>query len=307
MKYCLFFTPILPYPTGGGSAIRASIALEVLSSMYRVIVINPELWGYRIEIFREDWVRANSTAYFRIRPERVKEIRPLVEDFLAGEPAGAMIDLLYAFRQAIAPLALNCLQVGGTPARVTILDLDDDETARNEQFVPLHEAAGDTDLASQVKAELPKITLFRGLLMPRFRFNLLASPGDCVAMTARYPGRAFVHLPNAVRLPGGPESAAHDPHRMLFLGTLDYLPNQDAVSFFAREILPLIRETNSAMSLRVVGVGSSAAVTAAASDVKARSNSAGASPHSADVSRPAASIATSDPKRSTKCRHALQM
>ena len=261
--YCLFVTSFLPYPTGGGSAMRASIALEVLSSLYSVIVVHPELWESREGIFHDDWVRAHSAAFFRIRPDRLKEIRPLVEDFLAGEPGGAKLEAVYAFRQVVAPLAINCFNAAGSQPRVTILDLDDDECARNEQFVPLHEAAGEAALAAKIRSEIPKMNLFRAMLMPRFNHLLLASADDCTALRSRHPGHSFVHVPNAVRAPQSPAAGVdRDPRSILFVGSLDYLPNADAVAFFARSILPLIRQANNRMTFRIVGVGQSESIAA---------------------------------------------
>ena len=261
--YCLFVTPFLPYTTGGGSPIRASMALEVLSSLYSVIVVHPELWESREGIFRDDWVRAHSVAFFRIQPDRLKEIRPLVEDFLAGEPDGAKLEVVYAFRQAIAPLAMSCFNAAGSQPRVTILDLDDDECARSAQFAPLHEAAGEAALAAKIRAEIPKMNLFLAMLMPRFNHLLLASPDDCTALRLRHPGHSFVHVPNAVWAPQSSATAGvREPRSILFVGSLDYLPNEDAVAFFARSILPLIRERDHRMTFRIVGVGQSESIAA---------------------------------------------
>ena len=262
--YCLFVTPFLPYPTGGGPPIRASMALEVLSSLYSVIVVHPELWESREGIFHDDWVRAHSAAFFRIHPHRVQDIRPLVEDFLTGEPGGAKLEAVYAFRQVVAPLAINCFNAAGSQPRVTILDLDDDECARSEQFAPLHEAAGEAALAAKIRAEIPKMNLFRTMLMPRFNHLLLASADDCTALRSRHPGHSFVHVPNAVRAPESSATAGvRDPRSILFVGSLDYLPNEDAVAFFARSILPLIRKTDEQMAFRIVGVGQSESIAAA--------------------------------------------
>jgi glycosyltransferase involved in cell wall biosynthesis len=261
--YCLFVTSFLPYPTGGGSAMRASIALEVLSSLFSVIVVQPELWANREGIFHDDWVRAHSAAFFRIQPDRLKEIKPLVEDFLAGEPDGAKLDVVYAFRQAIAPLAMSCFNAAGTQPRVTILDLDDDECGRNEQFAPLHEAAGEAALAATIRAEIPKMNLFRAMLIPRFDHLLLASPDDCTALRSRHPDHSFVHVPNAVRAPHSSATAGvRDRQSILFVGSLDYLPNADGVAFFARSILPLLREQDDRITFRIVGVGQSDSIVA---------------------------------------------
>ena len=261
--YCLFVTPFLPYPTGGGPPIRASMALEVLSSLYSVIVVHPELWESREGIFHDDWVRAHSAAFFRIHPHRVQDIRPLVEDFLTGEPGGAKLEAVYAFRQVVAPLAINCFNAAGSQPRVTILDLDDDECARSEQFAPLHEAAGEAALAAKIRAEIPKMNLFRTMLMPRFNHLLLASEDDCTALRSRHSGHSFVHVPNAVRAPESSATAGvRDPRSILFVGSLDYLPNEDAVAFFARSILPLIRQADDRMTFRIVGVGQSESIAA---------------------------------------------
>ena len=261
--YCLFVTSFLPYPTGGGSAMRASIALEVLSSNFSVIVVHPEIWASREGIFHDDWVRAHSAAFFRIQPHRVQDIRPLVEDFLAGEPGGAKLEVVYAFRQAIAPLAINCFNAAESRPRVTILDLDDDECGRNEQFAPLHEAAGEAALAAKIRSEIPKMSRFLAMLIPRFDHLLLASADDCTALRSRHPGHAFVHVPNAVRAPHSSATAGvRDPRSILFVGSLDYLPNEDAVAFFARSILPLIRQADDRMTFRIVGVGQSESIVA---------------------------------------------
>ncbi len=261
--YCLFVTSFLPYPTGGGSAMRASIALEVLSSHFSVIVVHPEVWASREGIFHDDWVRAHSAAFFRIQPHRVQDIRPLVEDFLTGEPGGAQLDVVYAFRQVVAPLAINCFNAAGSRPRVTILDLDDDECARNEQFAPLHEAAGEAAVAAKIRAEIPKMNLFRTVLMPRFNHLLLASEEDCKTLRSRHQAHSFVHVPNAVRAAESPAAGVNrDPRSILFVGSLDYLPNEDAVAFFARSILPLIREQDDRMTFRIVGVGQSESIVA---------------------------------------------
>ena len=235
--------------------MRASMAVEALSAHYRVVVVHAELWASRVGIFDEAWVRARATAYFRVRPDRLHEIRPLVSDFLSGE-AGAELDAVYAFRQSVAPIAIRCFAIAGSRPRVRILDLDDDECARNREFAPLHEIAGDPDRAALVRAELPQMKLFRAMLMPHFSHVCLASPDDCAELRRQHPGIPFVHLPNAVRDPGPlVEKSAHPGRRLLFVGSLDYLPNEDAVASFARDTLPLLRAVEPRMTLRVVGVG----------------------------------------------------
>ena len=50
-----------------------------------------------------------------------------------------------------------------------------------------------------------------------------------------------------------PASAAAEPDSLLFLGSLDWQPNRDALLYLLREILPAIQTANPRATLRVVG------------------------------------------------------
>ena len=59
-----------------------------------------------------------------------------------------------------------------------------------------------------------------------------------------------------------PGEAQERPHRLVFTGAMDWMPNEDAVSFFAESILPLIRERIPEIELFIVGRNPTAAVRA---------------------------------------------
>ncbi|HKS28526.1 MAG TPA: glycosyltransferase [Pyrinomonadaceae bacterium] len=44
-----------------------------------------------------------------------------------------------------------------------------------------------------------------------------------------------------------------EPHNLVFTGSMDWLPNEDAIQYFTKEILPLIRQRVPDVSLTVVG------------------------------------------------------
>ena len=273
MKYCLYITPFLPYPTGGGSMMRASVALEVLASLYPVIVVHT-VWdseagrpivlgrdeaGKAVHFVREDWARDRAAAYFTVSLNQIGEIKSLVRNFIQCQEPGSTLDVVYTFRQHVAPSALSCLDLTVPGPPITILDLDDDDANAKEQFVSLHNAAGDTTRAESVRSAVPRISLFRRVLVTKFQHLLLASPNDCRALAQQSPGRTFTHLPNVVRKPNlsAASGTTANPKQMLFVGTLSYLPNDDAILHFARSILPLIREVDAEMAFRVVGMGRS--------------------------------------------------
>lgn len=255
--YILFVTPHLPYPTGGGPAMRASIAIEVLGSIGPVIVVNPTMSGDEGNPVAEQWVRDRSIAFFRLPLERVSETKSLVKGVLDSVP-GAKLDIIYAFKQQTGPIALSCVGLARDGLRGSFLDLDDDELSRDSQFVPLYKGAGDWIRASELENSMSRANFVRQMLMGRFQHLLLASPSDCRSMIEKYPAKSFICLPNVVRpAPRSVSEVFRDPSRILFVGTLCYLPNEDGIEMFAREILPRIRERDPSICFRIVGIGKS--------------------------------------------------
>lgn len=87
-----------------------------------------------------------------------------------------------------------------------------------------------------------------------FDHVLLASPLDIAWLQRKHSG------PNLTLVPTGIEISAYsynegsfEPDRIIFVGKLDYLPNTDAVLYFAREILPLVRRAVPSAHLVVAG------------------------------------------------------
>lgn len=252
----LLFTPVLPSPTGSGSAMRVSTVVEELGRRFRLIVVHLPLWGDRPGVFDRGWVHRHANALLRITPANLAELPGKVEAALAEDRGEGRLRLIYAFRLVVAPMALGCARLDRSKRPLTLLDLDDDECARDEECARLEELAGHFERAAQLRAERARMERFRQTLMEHFHHILLASPNDCRSLAERHPTLSFRHLPNRVRAPREPTpSGRSDPRRMLFLGTLDYLPNEDGVCHFVSDILPRIQAGDAGMGLRVVGVG----------------------------------------------------
>jgi glycosyltransferase involved in cell wall biosynthesis len=49
------------------------------------------------------------------------------------------------------------------------------------------------------------------------------------------------------------QGAARAPHNLVFTGSMDWLPNEDAIQYFTREIMPLVKERVPDVTLTVVG------------------------------------------------------
>ncbi len=99
------------------------------------------------------------------------------------------------------------------------------------------------------------------------REELLAwERADGVALTSareeemvrrRLPDAWTCVVPNGVDLDGRRPAgdAAVDPDRLVFVGSINYRPNTDAVRYMVREVLPLIRSRRPRAVLTVVGQG----------------------------------------------------
>ena len=121
----------------------------------------------------------------------------------------------------------------------------------------------------------------RKLLFFAFAWRLRPEEARTAAMVDRLltvSGRdrdMFLHLaprariavvPNGVDLNGfAPSGSARTRHSLLFLGMMNYHPNDDGVRFFLEEIFPAIRSAIPDVTISIVGGEPSAAVRAAGS------------------------------------------
>ncbi len=247
-KRLLFFTPVLPGLTGQGTSIRAGIALELLSEKYEVTVVHVDLWTGEPAIADRLWPLTKATAYhFLPSPLQPDAPEKLVRDHLAS----TTFDALYVFRLVVAPTALRIVGMLKQPSIPSVLDLDDDEYARTEKFIALR----GNRATPQEQAELQRLKGFSKLMMLRFDQCLLAANEDLAALATRHPDRKFALLPNVMRVPDDfPTGRITSPGTMLFLGTLDYLPNEDGALYFANSILPLLLASGRQPELRIVGI-----------------------------------------------------
>lgn len=93
---------------------------------------------------------------------------------------------------------------------------------------------------------------------------IVVSAEDAAALREIGIHKPLIVVPNGVdpRFFAATESRVVDPNLLLFTGTLDFRPNVDAIVWFVRAVLPLIRRAWPAAHLQIVGRAPSAAITA---------------------------------------------
>ncbi|HEX8179974.1 MAG TPA: glycosyltransferase [Pyrinomonadaceae bacterium] len=89
----------------------------------------------------------------------------------------------------------------------------------------------------------------------RFDYVVAVSREDRELMAREYGVTAIADVPTGVdtdffRPRGG---AARQPHNLVFTGSMDWLPNEDAIRYFTEQIMPRIRAAVPDVTLTVVG------------------------------------------------------
>ena len=107
------------------------------------------------------------------------------------------------------------------------------------------------------RAQHRRMLRFEGKTLARFDGVLAVSDADRHTFDTLYPGA--VRRPAHV-VPTGVDTeffapAPSDPasRELVFTGSMDWLPNEDAMQYFCREILPLIRAEGPRVTLSIVG------------------------------------------------------
>ncbi|MDP9148722.1 MAG: glycosyltransferase family 4 protein [Myxococcota bacterium] len=166
-------------------------------------------------------------------------------------------DLIWAERLHIARL---CRSVRTR----TVVDLDDLEHLKIARLLKLYPRRF-------LAREWYRYALYRSAELRgsrRFLASVVCSEQDRAYLSEHGCENAVI-VPNGVSLPGngspssGPRPSSRGAPRIAFLGNLGYAPNADAVAFFARDVLPLLRMQLPAATFDVLGPGATPELVAA--------------------------------------------
>jgi glycosyltransferase involved in cell wall biosynthesis len=261
----LYVTPVAPMLTGNGLAMRAGMVLEALSASHRVSVLVVPLYGspeagmpnaLRSLCERSTIVTARGDVQSRIQQAGL-----VYRD--------SVFDFVHVFRLSAMPWARPYMIDGPGRAR-RHLDLDDVDSKTHKRIAALSRENGEEARAARETAEAQRCELLEVMAFRLFDRIYVCSEQDRQSLLIRSKAEIYV-LPNAVRAPSSTTPPSTDPvFRLLFVGTLSYYPNEDAVLYFCTRILPAIRKSAPLpVAVDIVGGGASDAVRAAAVDTGA--------------------------------------
>ncbi len=256
-----FLTSRYPYPLISGGRLRTHFALRYLSRSHQVTVyaIEPRVAGGAD--FPPEEPPGLTTKFFRISsagyarnalkglfsdlPFQVKlyESADLLRD-LSADVACGRIDLLFVHLLRMAEYVRPFSHIP------RIIDLVDSICLHYQRMPRIWYSPG--WLAA--RADRERVCRHEAQLSASFNAVLLASPVDLAALRRRTGAENLILIPNGVEVSALPSPLkAPELNRIIFFGTLDYLPNVDAAVYFAREILPLIRKKVPKVRLHVAG------------------------------------------------------
>lgn len=174
-------------------------------------------------------------------------MRTLVDSLLGAESS---YDAVLAYRLKMAPYALRF-------KGPRFLDYTDSMTRYMERRAAAAALAGLRLEAAFLRGQAARLAAYEAWCAGQFDAGFFNSRQDCDAVRTMHPkaADALYVAANGVDAdafrPRG--SGPKDPHELLFIGHLAYPPNADAVTWFARRVLPLIRAKAPRASLTIVG------------------------------------------------------
>ena len=272
----LFVTDVFPFPLDRGQHIRVYNLIAACARAFDVTFVGPPpadgaqasaveslcgrmvytkdalpIWRERLAVVAGAVGASPGVPWLR----RVQTYQPFVAA-LQELDLGAF-DLIWAERLHMARLCRSVRER-------TIVDLDDLEHLKIARLLKLHPRR----ILAQ---EWYRYAIYRSAELHgsrRFLASVVCSEKDRAYLSG-HGCRNAVTVPNGVSLPANGSSTrstrsrAPGTHRIAFLGNLGYAPNADAVEFFARDVLPLLRQRVPNVTFDVLGPGATAELSSA--------------------------------------------
>jgi glycosyltransferase involved in cell wall biosynthesis len=277
----------MPALGGNGLAMRAGTVLRALATRYRVtLLVVPRYWSptsalpdalarccQQVVVAGGEYggvplpsrSRDAELGAFRWLLRSVwKRPGPTPPTVLRDEP----FDVVHVFRLTTIDPIRPWLEASGRPQQ-RHLDLDDVESISRQRIADRYEQTGQHDLARRERAEAEKAISAEAAAIRDFDRVYVCSEGDRQALEARrLPGSSalIAVLPNALPSPPLVGLPPDDrPFTLLFVGTLSFYPNEDAIVTFCREVVPSLRRmATRPFRIAIVGIGATSAVQALA-------------------------------------------
>jgi sugar transferase (PEP-CTERM/EpsH1 system associated) len=277
MSELLFLAHRIPFPPDRGDKMRSWHILEHLAGLTRVHLacfaddeadaahlpalreaLNGRLGEAHVEVRRTSRAVAGARALLEGKPVSLALFEsPHMREFVTRMLALPKLESVFTFSGQMAQFVPERLR------QRFVMDFVDMDSAK---FAAYAEAGG--PLAPLHRREAARLFAFEREVAARADVSLFVSEAEASLFRSRagLPQADIRALPNGVDVdfyrPGIIEPAEAPHPLIVFTGQMDYAPNVDAASWFAREVLPLVPGATFA----IVGRNPAASLKALASD-----------------------------------------
>jgi polysaccharide biosynthesis protein PslH len=278
----LVLTQTLPALGGQGTAMRLGNMLEALARHFDITLIcvsvdrptHPEILADQWKKLCTRWTFfnvANEAEPLRLRQrETLTRLMNPIPKLLSTWPVDHVMERLVDFRGQhydhvlvsrirLMPLWRAMQARLGMSASNKILDLDDIESRSQALQVKMLGVSYLGKLGFILEwLESKKLAREEARAFNEMHRILLCSTEDKTVLGQRFNERQIAVIPNTIRVPQQlPAPSPGGPLRLLFVGTLNYAPNENAVKWLADEIMPAIQEKvgKGLVNLTVIGRG----------------------------------------------------
>jgi glycosyltransferase involved in cell wall biosynthesis len=228
--------------------MRAGVFLELLAERFDVTLCVVQLYGRR-PFAEDERLLSRCSQFVRFTPDSLRK-----RGGTAPELAGREFTHVHVFRLVMASWLQLVLPQQKQRPRFT-LDLDDYESQTQGRFVELYAANNLPERAEKARAQAAKSKTAEGNIIPFFDATYVCSETDRAPLAKQFPDVRVIAVPNVVRMPEpAPSADKVSTFQFLFVGTMSYYPNEDAIVWFCTEVLPLLRSIGEA-AFRVTIVG----------------------------------------------------
>ena len=262
----LYLSPVTPGAGGTGIEQRAWCHLEALRRMGDVRLIltvtvgqierGLELDGVRslcksisIVALRPSWKLARRrvpglTFLVRLLFLRSAAYRAAVSDLerVRAELRGERPDLVFCFRVR-SFVAWEQLRDGASKQAPLFVDFDDVESIAIRREIPYERARIGVEQSWVARLEAVEASLTESRVLRSADIVGVCSHVDRRRLESSNCRAAIAVVPNSCALREAlPVRPVGDIARLLFVGTMSYAPNADAIIYFCEQIFPLVRE-----------------------------------------------------------------
>jgi glycosyltransferase involved in cell wall biosynthesis len=259
MLNILFIAHQFPYPLDVGSRIRIFNLIKAYAAQYKVTLVSyikdneqlqyiPILMNYCKEIHVVPMAtcigqQQNRSRYTRVLSSLFNHMPVSITSFYSEEMQEilekldiASFDIIHVERIFMGMLIEHAFK--DRKMLKIVFDFDDYQSRKMYRDLKLQPFSVRKALDT---IEMIKFRLYERRLIPKFTCCMVCSEVDRKLIQERKLSGSLIVVPNGADTQAcRPRGLTKDQYQVLYLGSMDYEPNNDAVIFFCKEVLPVI-------------------------------------------------------------------